>query len=331
MIVYAVYASGKAEPVELSMSMFSVQQFTEAGTQTVMLNYEGRSAEIVCTVNAPTSISVTKLPSKTEYEIGETVIPDGIEITAHFNDNSSKVINTTLLSFTYPSTETAGNKTVDVNYGSLKTAFEIIVKEETIDENAPQIVISEAKGAAGSTVTVTISVKNNPGIASLKLKVNYADSLALTDIVYNNEIGGQFTLPQTMTSPVTLNWVNATDDSEGDWIFATLTFEISENAECGVCPITVTYDPDDVYDLTETNIEFAVQNGSVRVIEYIPGDINGDGKVNNKDATRLLQYLSDWDVEVIEAALDTNGDGKVNNKDATRLLQYLSDWDVEIY
>ena len=65
--------------------------------------------------------------------------------------------------------------------------------------------------------------------------------------------------------------------------------------------------------------------------DHIPGDINGDGSVNNKDLTRLFQYLSDWDVEVNEAALDVNGDGSVNNKDLTRLFQYLSDWDVEIF
>jgi hypothetical protein len=65
--------------------------------------------------------------------------------------------------------------------------------------------------------------------------------------------------------------------------------------------------------------------------DHIPGDINGDGSVNNKDLTRLFQYLSDWDVEVNEAALDVNGDGSVNNKDLTRLFQYLSDWDVEIH
>ena len=63
----------------------------------------------------------------------------------------------------------------------------------------------------------------------------------------------------------------------------------------------------------------------------LPGDINGDGKVNNKDASRLFQYLSGWDVEVDEARLDINGDGKVNNKDASRLFQYLSGWDVEIF
>ena len=64
--------------------------------------------------------------------------------------------------------------------------------------------------------------------------------------------------------------------------------------------------------------------------EDIPGDINGDGKVNNKDASRLFQYLSGWDVEVDESRLDINGDGKVNNKDASRLFQYLSGWDVDI-
>lgn len=64
---------------------------------------------------------------------------------------------------------------------------------------------------------------------------------------------------------------------------------------------------------------------------YPAGDINGDGSVNNKDVTRLFQYLSDWEVDVVEGNLDTNGDGSVNNKDLTRLFQYLSDWDVEIH
>lgn len=61
------------------------------------------------------------------------------------------------------------------------------------------------------------------------------------------------------------------------------------------------------------------------------GDANNDGTVNNKDLTRLFQYLSSYDVPVNEAALDLNGDGSVNNKDLTRLFQYLSGWDVEIY
>ena len=76
------------------------------------------------------------------------------------------------------------------------------------------------------------------------------------------------------------------------------------------------------------------QNGICDIcgeVQYIPGDITGDGEVNNKDLTRLFKYLTGYDVQVNEAALDVNGDGSVNNKDQTRLFRYLSGWDVEIY
>ena len=71
--------------------------------------------------------------------------------------------------------------------------------------------------------------------------------------------------------------------------------------------------------------------GAKEPVSHIPGDITGDGKVNNKDVTRLFKYLSGYDVEVDEAALDINGDGKINNKDLTRLFRYLSGHDVTIY
>lgn len=65
--------------------------------------------------------------------------------------------------------------------------------------------------------------------------------------------------------------------------------------------------------------------------EYLPGDINGDRSVDNKDLARLLKRLSGWSVEVSNAALDTNGDNAVNNKDLTRLFKKLSGLSVEIF
>ena len=111
--------------------------------------------------------------------------------------------------------------------------------------------------------------------------------------------------------------VDSAAHTESDWITDTpATTEAAghRHKECVVCG----------YRTAEEDIEKL--SG-----DRVPGDINGDGSVNNKDLTRLFQYLSDWDVEVDEGALDVNGDGSVNNKDLTRLFQYLSDWDVEIF
>ena len=63
---------------------------------------------------------------------------------------------------------------------------------------------------------------------------------------------------------------------------------------------------------------------------FIYGDVNGDGKIDGRDATRLLQVLAQWNVKYEEPACDVNGDGKIDGRDATRLLQYLAEWDVTL-
>lgn len=64
------------------------------------------------------------------------------------------------------------------------------------------------------------------------------------------------------------------------------------------------------------------------LFEY--GDLNGDGAVNGIDSGLLLQYLAEWDVEIVEAAADVNADGVINGIDSGILLQYLAEWDVAL-
>ncbi len=63
--------------------------------------------------------------------------------------------------------------------------------------------------------------------------------------------------------------------------------------------------------------------GAVREVSDLLGDANGDGAVNNIDASLVLQH--DAGVTEIEgealAAADVNDDGAVNNIDASRILQ----------
>ncbi len=133
-------------------------------------------------------------------------------------------------------------------------------------EAEPTFVVDSVVTEAGETVDVTISVKNNPGIASIKLSVTYDDSLTLNSITYNSTIGGMSQQPQTKDSPVTLNWFNGSADSHGDWVFATLSFTVNDNATIGDYDVTVTYEADNVYNIAEENVTFAIENGKVEVI-----------------------------------------------------------------
>ena len=186
---------------------------------------------------------------------------------------------------------------------------------------------------AGETVDVQVSLKNNPGIASLRLNIAFEDMLSLESVEFNPEMGGQFQQPQTMKSPVTVAWFNGTADfTDENAVFVTLRFKVSEDAKEGdATEITVTYDPKDIYNIKEEDVLLAVENGSVTIINCVPGDINADGTTNMRDLTRLFQYLANWDVDVNTPALDVNGDGSINMRDLTRLFQYLANWDVEIF
>ena len=62
------------------------------------------------------------------------------------------------------------------------------------------------------------------------------------------------------------------------------------------------------------------------------GDVNKDGKVNNKDVVALFRYVSSQDASKVDVkACDCNGDGKENNKDVVHLFRYVSNNSLPIY
>ena len=58
--------------------------------------------------------------------------------------------------------------------------------------------------------------------------------------------------------------------------------------------------------------------------EVLSGDVNGDGKINNRDLGLLQKYLNGSDVTVDELAADLNADGKLNNRDLGLLQKLLN-------
>ena len=136
--------------------------------------------------------------------------------------------------------------------------------DTTESRELPTFVASETKAVEGDqNVAVTISLKNNPGVASIILTLTYDNTyLDLTKIEYNSKIDGQTVYPQELQSPATLYWINGFADTTGDWIFATLYFDISQDA-IGEYDIHITYDADNVYNILEENIAFDTVVGKI--------------------------------------------------------------------
>ena len=135
-------------------------------------------------------------------------------------------------------------------------------------EGVPTFAVSSATANPGDTVDVTINIENNPGIASAAMDVSFPDELTLTGVSLKSDVyTGQFNGPQSLpvTKKVRLNWANGLAENSTSGLFATLTFSVSESAGEGTYPISITYDPDDVFNLEETNINFQVSNGSITI------------------------------------------------------------------
>ena len=150
-----------------------------------------------------------------------------------------------------------------------------------IDAAAPQIVLENKSACNGGTVTVAVSLKNNPGVASLRLLVEHDDGLDLTGFIFNGTIGGtaqEFSAESTPTNPVTLLWFDGAKNLEGDAVIATLTFKVKENAAFGNHRITLTYDPENIYNSNGDNVDFAVVNGAVFVSKVAILSAVRDGK-----------------------------------------------------
>ena len=213
------------------------------------------------------------------------------------------------------------------------TAECAVTVNRVIDADTPVIKAKSARGTAGKTVRVEISVKNNPGMWGLDAVLNYDKSVMTLKDVENGTVfdDSAFTKGNLESDSYILSYENPDiADVTDDGVLAVLIFEIKDTAEKGNYPVTLKYAPGDIINSDEKMVDFFIVNGDVEVTDVIPGDVTGDGVVNKMDALRLKKYLAGLDVEIDLAAADVNCDGVVNKMDALRLKKYLAGQDVKL-
>ena len=192
-------------------------------------------------------------------------------------------------------------------------------------EDGPTFTVSSEQACPGQPVRITIRMDNNPGIASIKLKVRFDSDLILDSITYNEALGGMSQQPEKLTGPVTLNWFNGDADTTGDMVYAVLDFTVAQTASGGEHTISVSYDEDDVYNIAEDDVNFAVVNGGINVSCLI-GDADGNGTVDAADVTFIQRSIAGiptpfekW--ELLRGDADRNG--VLDQPDVTALQRYI--------
>ena len=137
----------------------------------------------------------------------------------------------------------------------------------------PQFVVSSAKGAAGDSVKVTISIKNNPGVWGMDLDVIYdGDVLTLTNVTNGDFFGdGEWTPGQLSRDSYRLSYES--DDpyhnkTAKNGVLAVLTFEINVDA-AGSSTVKLVWDGyhQVVINADGEDVAFEVVTGTVTVTE----------------------------------------------------------------
>ncbi len=191
------------------------------------------------------------------------------------------------------------------------------------------ISVQSVTDAPGSTVNVNIDIENNPGILGATLKIEYDSSLTLIGA----ECGEAFsmlsmTTPGTFSSPCKIAWdgQKITTEDIKDGTILILQFKIDDNAVCGdKYDINVSYDVGDILDANINPIDVYVNSGSIGVVDYLPGDLDGDSVVNSRDVVMLRRHIVGGYNQVInEIAGDVNGDGRANTADVILMRRYIT-------
>ena len=127
--VYAAFNNGETRDVSDSL-VYSYPDMNTEGTKSVTASFGGQSVSFDITVKAVTavSLSINKNPDKTNYYVGETFEPNGIEVTALFSNSETRDV-TDSLTFSQPDMTTPGEKPVTVTFGGQSIQFNIVVTE----------------------------------------------------------------------------------------------------------------------------------------------------------------------------------------------------------
>ena len=194
----------------------------------------------------------------------------------------------------------------------------------------PVITGENVVASPGGTIDMHINLKNNPGVIGAVLKVTYDEGLELIDSKCGEAFADlSMTKPGTYTSPCVFMWdqIEVSSDEIKDGDILTLTFKTSEEAASGdEYEVKLSYADGDIINSELEAVSADIINGKVTIgSNYIPGDANGDEKVNATDVILARRFIAGgYSISVNEDAIDVNADSKINATDVILMRRFIA-------
>lgn len=129
--VKVYYDNGTDRMFDMTASMLSGVDLSKAGTVTVTVTYEGKSATFAVTVTAPevTRIEVTA-PTKRDYKVGDELDLAGGKVKVYYDNGTDQTIDLADSMISGADLSKSGTVTVTVTYEGKTATFEIEVTAE---------------------------------------------------------------------------------------------------------------------------------------------------------------------------------------------------------
>ncbi|MBR2884441.1 MAG: InlB B-repeat-containing protein [Clostridia bacterium] len=207
------------------------------------------------------------------------------------------------------------NATVTPNNLEDKTVTWSSSDYSVADVNDEGVVLAVSSGIATITATAfdgttACCIVTVTGSADSELSLSLSTSLTVDDSGYLRNI-------PIITDEILDTHIAATaGEIKAQFINTDIAFvdingnAVSDNTPIGTGSRVILMDGESVID-------------SITLV--VTGDYNGDGYINNRDASMITRYLVDKEkAELYQMlAIDVNGDGYVNNRDASMVSRYL--------
>lgn len=198
----------------------------------------------------------------------------------------------------------------------------------------PIISVEDVWAASGSIVEVNVAISGNPGIYGATLTISWAEGLDLVDAESGDVFSGlSYQEPSRYVSSGTnFIWYGTRLREIQDGTVLKLTFEVAEKVEeSAVLAINVTGDA--LTDAEDNTISASYVDGSVRIVNYLPGDTDENDTIDPRDLVALAKYISDncttdpngFNVIINVSAADVNDDGNLDPRDLVLIAKYISD------